>query len=90
MRPRASAGYARACVVARARNRWYAHLLMNRKRWAEAERESRATLEVDPLSLVANIHLAEFLFATGKTDAAIAQYRRAIEMDPTFGTARGN
>ena len=37
---------------------WYAHYLMAARRTAEAEKESRQALQLDPLSLIMNVHLA--------------------------------
>ena len=63
---------------------WYAHLLSQTGRLAEAAEQGKRLLELEPLSLVANLHKAEELNAEGRLDDAAAQVRRTIDLDPGF------
>jgi tetratricopeptide (TPR) repeat protein len=61
---------------------WYAILLCARERFAEAIRESRVYLELEPLSPVANTHAGQILLHAGRTAEAIEQLGKALELDP--------
>lgn len=64
---------------------WYAHYLTAAGRTREAEKESRRALELDPLSLIMNVHLGwHFLYAR-QYDAALDQLRKTLEIDPNYG-----
>ena len=52
----------------------------------EALVEMRTAENLDPLSLIINSDLAEFLLLTHSYDESIKQSRKVIEMDPTFAT----
>ncbi|PYX23421.1 MAG: hypothetical protein DMG82_11530 [Acidobacteria bacterium] len=53
--------------------------------FAEAERESKRALELDPnLAIVRNYYARE-LVISGRTDEALAQVRRALELQPYAG-----
>ena len=46
--------------------------------------EGKRTVELDPLSLIANVELAATYGYARKNDEAIAQLRKTIEMDPNW------
>jgi TolB-like protein/Tfp pilus assembly protein PilF len=48
--------------------------------------EMRKAENLDPLSLIINSDLAEFLLLTHSYDESVKQSRKIIEMDPTFAT----
>ena len=50
--------------------------------WAEAEREFRRAVELNPSDPHAHHMFANYLMAMGRLDEAIAQRRRALELDP--------
>ena len=52
----------------------------------EALVEMRKAENLDPLSLIINSDLAEFLLLTHSYDESVNQSRKIIEMDPTFAT----
>ena len=66
---------------------WYSHLLIAAGRLAEAERESRRTLELDPVSPMLNTHMAWHYLYSKQYDRALEQLARVLELDPHFGLA---
>jgi tetratricopeptide (TPR) repeat protein len=56
-------------------------------RFEEARKELRRALELDPLSLIINVNSAYPYHYTHQYDAAIAIYRKTIDLDPNFGWA---
>jgi TolB-like protein/Tfp pilus assembly protein PilF len=63
---------------------WYALLLALESRHEESLREIRKAQELDPLSLIINMNVGWMLYFARDYDAAIAQCRRTIDMDPRF------
>ena len=63
---------------------WYAHFLSQTGRLAEAAEQGKKLLELEPLSLVANLHKAEELHAERRLDDAAAQLKKTIDLDRTF------
>jgi TolB-like protein len=61
---------------------WYSLFLCIRKRFDEAIRESRAYLDLEPLSPIANVHAGQVLLHAGRMPEAIAQLRKARDLDP--------
>jgi TolB-like protein/Tfp pilus assembly protein PilF len=57
------------------------------KRLGEAESEVRQALALDPLSLRVNSDLGSILYFRRDYDAAIAQFRQTLDLDPAFGNA---
>ena len=53
----------------------------------ESLEQSRKALDIDPLSPFINLHFGEHEFAAGRTDEAIAQARKALELDSGFSAA---
>jgi serine/threonine-protein kinase len=53
----------------------------------EAETEARKALDLDPLSVRINQDLGSVLYFRRDYDAAIAQFRQALDLDPSFGSA---
>lgn len=66
---------------------WSALNLLAMGRPREALARVRHGRELEPLSLVTSTGLARVLYFTRQFPAAIAEYRRALEMDSTFVTA---
>jgi serine/threonine-protein kinase len=52
----------------------------------EAEAEARKALELDPLSVRVNQDLGSVLYFRRDYDAAIEQFRQALDLDPSFGS----
>jgi TolB-like protein/DNA-binding winged helix-turn-helix (wHTH) protein/tetratricopeptide (TPR) repeat protein len=67
---------------------FYAHLLSNTGRHAEALAEARRARELDPLNLRNNALEAQFLIHAGRTDEALARLRETLEMEPNYYLAR--
>ncbi|HWY54931.1 MAG TPA: tetratricopeptide repeat protein [Terriglobales bacterium] len=63
---------------------WYANFLWEMKRNDEAITESRLAQKLDPLSPIINNVLALMLLTGGKYDSAIEQFKRTLELAPTF------
>ena len=63
---------------------WYSHYLMAHHRIDESLAESKRALELSPIDLVVNLHLAwHYLFAR-QYDLAGEQTRKVLEMDRNF------
>ena len=68
---------------------WYSHLLLDQGRLDESLVQSMKALEIDPLSKVMNVHLAEHYIDARQYDRALEQLRKTLELDPTFAYAHG-
>lgn len=67
---------------------WYANLYLDPQgRVDEAIEEMKRAQELDPLSLIINTDLGYAYYLAGQSDAALHQYRKVLEMDPTFYAA---
>jgi DNA-binding winged helix-turn-helix (wHTH) protein/TolB-like protein len=66
---------------------WYSQFLSSVGRHAEAIAEAKRAQEVDPLSLYANVALANTYIDARQPDEAIAPLQRTIEMDKNFALA---
>jgi serine/threonine-protein kinase len=63
-------------------HQWYSYMLVKQRRFAEAMRHAQIALEIDPLSLPANINLAvQYLYA-GNYDGAVLQCRKLDQLEP--------
>ncbi len=66
---------------------FYAHLLSNTARHAEALVEVKRARELDPLSPFVNALEGQFLLHAGRTDEALASLQKTIELEPNFWMA---
>ena len=62
---------------------WYYTYLLAMKR-SDAEEQIRRAEELDPLSPVINVNLAQMYLRKGETDRAIEQCKRIIELYPSY------
>lgn len=67
---------------------WYSHLLMQLGRTEESLQEARRAQELDPLSPFINNGLARQYYLARQYDAAIAQCRVGLQIDPAYLPAR--
>ena len=63
---------------------FYAHLLSNTGRHAEALFEIKLARELDPLFPFANALEGQFLIHAGQTDEALARLQKTVELEPNF------
>jgi serine/threonine-protein kinase len=66
---------------------WYALYLMAMGRMSDAMREIEIALELDPVSLVINREQGRAYYYAGDNARALQQYRRTLELDPSFRSA---
>src|SRR2546425_2930415 len=64
---------------------WYSHYLMAMGRTQESLAESKRALELDPISLIMNVHLGWHYTNARQYDLATEQLSKALEMDPNYG-----
>jgi len=69
-------------------HQWYAFFLATMGRMDEAIAEAKLAQQIDPLSLVMNSALGRVYHFARQYDLAIDQFRKAIDMDPNFASAR--
>ena len=62
-------------------------VLDRRLQFVEAEKRYRAAIAVEPSNAFAHHALGFFLMATGRTDEAIAELQRAVQLDPLARSA---
>lgn len=67
---------------------FYASVLSQQGRFAEALRAAQRTEELDPLSATPNLEVASVLYRTRQYDRALAQYRKILELHPNHTMAR--
>lgn len=70
-------------------HQWYAEYLAWQGRFDEAFAESERARQLDPMSLIIASDRGAILYYSKKYDRAIEQCRAVVDMDPTFGNARG-
>lgn len=63
---------------------FYAHLLSNTGRHADAVAEAKRAIDLDPLNLRNNALEGQFLIHAGRTDEALARLRETLEMEPNY------
>ena len=63
---------------------WYSHYLTATGRHEESFAESLVVLELDPLDLIINIHLAWHYIMARQYEPAIEQIRKTLDMEPNF------
>jgi TolB-like protein/Tfp pilus assembly protein PilF len=68
---------------ARARH-WYALLLMDHGSMEQTLVEHRAARELDPLSVLMTLNVAQDLLFLGRSDEALEEYENALSLDPDF------
>src|SRR5215510_13957908 len=66
---------------------WYSHYLIAMGRMDESLAVSRRALELDPLDLETNVHLAWHYYFARDYDQVLDVARKTLEMDSTFGEA---
>ena len=66
----------------------YSHYLTPMGRFEESVTEARRALDLDPLDVLLNVHLAWAYLHARRYDEAIAQGLKAIAMDPNLEVAR--
>jgi len=66
---------------------WYSSLFRALRQFENAIAEAKKTLEVDPLSLIANTNLALQLYYARRYDESIEQFKQSRELDDTFPAA---
>jgi len=69
-------------------HQWHSHLLMARGRTRESIVEAKRALELDPLSLAANLNLGWQYHWARQYDLAVEQLRKTLEMEPNFEQGR--
>jgi serine/threonine protein kinase/tetratricopeptide (TPR) repeat protein len=68
-------------------HQWYGWYLLAMGRYEDALVAMRRASEIDPLSLIINVHLGYVMSLAGQPHEAIAQLQHALELDPTFALA---
>ncbi len=66
---------------------WYALYLLAVGRLEEATQEMKRALELDPLSMIIISNLGRAFYYARQYDAAMEQYRKALDIDPNFPAA---
>jgi Tfp pilus assembly protein PilF len=67
---------------------WYANYLVSRQQLSQAVAQVRLAEQIDPFSLVVITNVGWTLGYDRRPDEAIAAYRRALALDPTYIQAR--
>ena len=67
---------------------WYSFFLMTLGRYDEALDERRRALEIDPLTPMLSVGLADLHIAMRRPDLALDAVKRTLERHPRFWTAR--
>jgi serine/threonine-protein kinase len=65
-------------------HQWYAELLMSTGRIEEAKREIKHASEIDPLSPIIKMQLANYYYYVRDYDRAIHGFQKALELYPNF------
>jgi eukaryotic-like serine/threonine-protein kinase len=68
-------------------HKWYGNYLSNLGRTEEAIREFQKAQELDPLSLIVSVNLAE-IYLDSDPQAAVEQCNRALSLDPNWSYGR--
>ena len=69
---------------------WYGLLLASLGHFSEAEVEVRRAQQLEPLSPIINMAVAEVFTWERRYDDAVAEYKKIIALDPSFSGAYGN
>ena len=71
-------------------HQWYGIMLATLGRFPEAEAEVKRAQQLDPLSPIINMAVAEVYTWERRYDESIERYKKVVELDPTFAVAYGN
>lgn len=66
---------------------WHSEVLILRKQFEEAIRETHAALEIEPYSLIINVQLGIDYLYEGKLTQAVDQLKKTLAFDSTFSIA---
>jgi TolB-like protein/DNA-binding winged helix-turn-helix (wHTH) protein/tetratricopeptide (TPR) repeat protein len=67
---------------------WYGLFLATQGRLSEAREHLAQARELDPVSLIIATNSGWMEYFSGNIEGAIAQYRKVLDLDPQFGSAR--
>jgi tetratricopeptide (TPR) repeat protein len=67
---------------------WYAVCLAQTGQFDQALQQLKRAQQLDPISLVIQVHIGWIYFYSGQYDLAIEQYQKVLEMDPSYTWAR--
>src|SRR5204863_3658362 len=62
---------------------------MHGRRWADAKTEFERGVAVDPSDVQTHFHFGRFYYYMGEPDKALAEWRRARQLDPFSALAAG-
>jgi DNA-binding winged helix-turn-helix (wHTH) protein/TolB-like protein len=65
-------------------HQWYSSYLVALERFDEAIAEAKRTQELEPFSLISSSHLGWILYLAGRSDEAIQQCTRILDLDSNF------
>ena len=65
-------------------HQWYGIYLRIQRRFDEALTEIKRAQELEPLSLVSSVNLAQLWLARGDAEASVEQCKRGLELDPAW------
>jgi serine/threonine-protein kinase len=68
-------------------HQWYANHLIGRGRRGEAQTRILRARELEPLSLIIQVNVANIFLLSRESDRAIEECRKALEMEPNYVTA---
>jgi tetratricopeptide (TPR) repeat protein len=67
---------------------WYGLFLGTQGRLSEAREHLAQARQLDPVSLIIATNCGWMEYFSGNIDGAVAQYRKVLDLDPQFGSAR--
>ena len=69
-------------------HKWYGNYLEDMRRDDESLREFKKAQELDPLSLIITVNLADRYLDSGDLKSAYAEVNKAIDLDPSYAEAQ--